>query len=370
MSKRNRDGKNKKWQGHRRNRVPEGLDKWWALVKHQGKQHWRRAANKTHARDLYHEIKTLIRKGEWPPKREARPALFDELMSDYRAASARAGKAIMRTDAGYRRALEAFGGRRAPEIAVREVEAWRDRLAEFLAPASVAHHLTMLRAIFNRAVRDGKLAAAPTRGVEFPRENNARVRYLSEDEEPRLLAALAEKMRPLVMVAIYTGLREGELLRLRWADVDFGSGSIHVREAKSGDGRRLPLNQAALGTLHRLRGARPKVIQLDVRRDAGEGGHIFGPDTNALRMSLNRKFRRAAKAAGIDDLHFHDLRHTFASRLAMRGLDLYRVQTLLGHKTARMTMRYAHLSPGALREAVEALDVAGPKPWAAERQGS
>jgi integrase len=179
--------------------------------------------------------------------------------------------------------------------------------------------------------------------------------YLSDDEEPRLIDALAERLRPLVMVAIHTGLREGELLRLRWSDVDFGSGSINVREAKSGEGRSLPLNQTALATLRQLRGARPKVIQLEARRGAGESGYIFGPDTPALRVSLNREFRRAAKAGQIDDLHFHDLRHTFASRLVMRGFDLYRVQTLLGHKTARMTMRYAHLSSGALREAVEAL---------------
>jgi len=82
---------------------------------------------------------------------------------------------------------------------------------------------------------------------------------------------------------------------------------------------------------------------------------VFGPDTPALRMSINREFRRATASAKIDNLRFHDLRHTFASRLVMRGLDLYRVQTLLGPKTPRMTMRSAHLSPEGLREAVDAL---------------
>jgi integrase len=96
----------------------------------------------------------------------------------------------------------------------------------------------MLRAIFNRALRDGKLQTWPTSGVEWPEENNVRVRYLSDDEEHRLLEALAEWLRPLAFFAIHTGLRLGELLRLRWSDFDFGSGSLPVREAKSGDGRR------------------------------------------------------------------------------------------------------------------------------------
>jgi integrase len=261
----------------------------------------------------------------------------------------------MRTDAGYRRALEAFGGRRVETITASEVEAWRDRLAESLSPASVAHYLTMLRAIFNRAVRDGKLASLPTRGVEWPEENNARVRYLSEGEERRLLKMLPKRRRALVTFAINTGLRLGEILRLRLPDIDLHPGSLHVREAKSGEARRLPLNKFALAALNQSRGARSKVIQLETRRKAGEGGYIFGPDAPALRMSINREFRRATTAAKIENLRFHDLRHTFASRLVMRGFDLYRVQTLLGHKTARMTQRYAHLSPEGLREAVDAL---------------
>lgn len=330
---------------------------WWIRFHDaDGRERRERIGPKGLARKRYMQRKTEIAEGRFFPTARSRRTLFEDLVDDYKRASARAGKAIMRTDAGYRRALEAFGGKRADAITTREIEDWRDRLAESLSPASVAHHLTMLRAIFNRGVRDGKLTTAPTRGVEFPRENNARVRYLTDDEEAALLNEIAERMRPLVTVAIHTGLREGELLRLRWPDVDFGSASLHVREAKSGEGRRLPLNRTALAALKEIRAAFPKVIDLEARRDRHDGGYIFGPDSNALRMSLNREFRRAASAAQIDDLRFHDLRHTFASRLVLHGFDLYRAQTLLGHKTQRMTMRYAHLSPGALREAVAALD--------------
>jgi integrase len=335
---------------------PNGSGIWWIHYHDaEGRKHREKVGPKGLARKRYMQRKTEIAEGRFFPITRKRPLLFDDLVNDYRRATARRGTAIMRTDAGYRRALEAFGSKAAETITAREVEEWRDKLAEFLSPASVAHYLTMLRAIFNRAVRDGRLSQSPTRGVEFPQENNARVRYLTDDEERGFFEALTERVRPLALVAIHTGLRLGELLRLRWPDIDFSSGSLHVREAKSGEGRRLPLNQTALTILHRLRGARPKVVELEARRNSGLAGDVFGPDTPALRMSINREFRRACQAAGIDNLHFHDLRHTFASRLVMRGVDLYRAQTLLGHKTAKMTQRYAHLSPGALREAVEAL---------------
>jgi integrase len=335
---------------------PKGSDIWWIrYADDTGREHRERIGRKGLARAVYEKRKTEAREGRYFPPARKRAVRFNDLLEDYRAASARQGKAIMRTDAGYRRALEAFGGRRIETIAASDVEAWRDRLAESLSPASVAHYLTMLRAIFNRAVRDGKIASSPTRGVEWPEENNARVRYLSEIEERRLIKALPKRRRALVTFAINTGLRLGEILKLRWSDIDTHSASIHVREAKSGEGRRLPLNQFALAALNQSRRARPKVIQLEARRKAGEGGCIFGPDGPTLRMSINRDFRRATLTAKIQDLRFHDLRHTFASRLVMRGFDLYRVQTLLGHKTARMTQRYAHLSPEGLREAVDAL---------------
>jgi integrase len=322
---------------------PPGV--WWIrYADGNGRERTEKIGPKGLARKRYMQRKVEISEGRYAPKTRAKVVMFEELIEDYKKASARRGTAIMRTDAGYRRALEAFGGRRAESITSREVEEWRDSLAETLAPASVAHHLTMLRAIFNRAVRDGKLTVSPTRGVEFPKENNERIRYLTEDEERSLTQSVDDWLRPLIVFGIHTGLRRGEILSLLWSDIDLGSGSLHVREAKSGQGRRLPLNETAMSVLSEFQ---------------QHAGYVFGPDTNAKRMRLNRAFRRAAKAASIDNLHFHDLRHTFASRLVMRGVDLYRVQKLLGHLTARMTQRYAHMSPDYLRQAVGML-VKGP----------
>jgi hypothetical protein len=191
---------------------PKGSGQWWIRYWADGREHSEKVGPKALARKRYMQRKTEIEEGRYFPNRHRRSVLFDDLVEDYRRATARRGKAIMRTDAGYRRALESFGGRRAETITAREVEEWRDKLAAFLSPASVAHYLTMLRAIFNRAVRDGKVQASPTRGVEWPEENNARVRYLADEEERELVRALTEWLRPLAIFAIHTGLRLGELL--------------------------------------------------------------------------------------------------------------------------------------------------------------
>jgi integrase len=347
---------------------PKGSDRWWARVYFQGRRYKRRAASKSHARALYHELKTLIRKGEFPPKPQARPACFDELLSDYREAKLRERKAVMKSEIGYRRLLDRFGGRRADTITAAEVEQWRDEMRNVFAPATVNLHLAILRATLRLAVRNRKLDASAVPAIRGLKANNTRVRYLTDDEESRLMAALPEWLIPLITVAIHTGMRRGELLKLAWDDVDFVSGTIHVREAKSGEGRRIPMSATAHRTLSALWQARRK--RLSARVVSQSAGHrsVFTAERGGFLLNLGRAWYPALERAGISDLHFHDLRHTFASRLVMNGVDLYPVQTLMGHKTPAMTLRYAHLSPQHLRAAVATLDAPGPKPWAAERR--
>jgi integrase len=346
---------------------PKGSGKWWALVKHRGKQHWRRAANKSHARDLYHEMKVAIRKGEFPPKPTARPALIDDLVEEYRQAKARQGKAIMRGDIGYRRLLERFGGRRADSITAAEVEAWQADLMATMSVQTANHHLKLLRAILLRAADNRRLARADLPKVTLKNPNNGRLRYLSEDEERRLIDEMPAWLKPLITVAIHTGMRKGEMLSLKWDDVDFLTGTIHVRKAKSGEGRNLPMNSVARAALLSLRDARRARLRAPVVNRNEASGYVFCAPEGGFMSNLSRYWYPALKRAGIDNVHFHDLRHTFASRYMMSGGDLYTLQVLMGHKTAAMVQRYAHLSQGHLRAEVERLAASGPKPWAAER---
>jgi integrase len=336
----------------------------YVRIYHAGRFYKRRAASLSHARELVHEIKTAIARGQWPPAPKRKPVLFDDLLADYREAKAREGKAVMASGIGYRRLLDRFGGRRADSLTSDEVECWRDAMLETMAPATVNLHLCLLRAILRRAVRGKRLDPPALPEVKGPKLNNKRVRYLTEAEEAHLIEALPEWLRPLVMVAIHTGMRRGELLRLRWPDVDFVSGTIHVRIAKSGEGRYVPLSPTAHRTLTALRDERRARLGARVVRHADADRLVFTAPEGGFLMNLARAWYPALKRAGLEGFRFHDLRHTFASRLVQRGVSLYEVGTLLGHKTPAMTLRYAHLSPAHLRAAVQLLDAPGPKPWA------
>jgi integrase len=176
-------------------------------------------------------------------------------------------------------------------------------------------------------------------------ENNEGVRYLSGDEEKRLLHALPQFLKPLITVAIHAGVRRGELLNLTWDDVDLIGRTVFVQRSKSGEGRRIPMSPTVYRMLSELFGARRERLPSSVVRKSESARRVFAAPRGGFLLNLNRVWYRAIKRAGLERLHFHDLRHTFASRLAMNGVDLYRVQTLMGHKSSRMTVRYAHLSP-------------------------
>ena len=184
----------------------------------------------------------------------------------------------------------------------------------------------------------------PVRGVKLLKENNERVRVLTDAEEGRLLAALPDYLHPLVIVALHTGMRREKHAHLEWEHVDFHTRTLLVTRSKSGEGRRVPMNRVVVRRSRLCaKHGRSFAAWCSPRRE-GEFLHNFG-----------RAWAKAVKDAEITDLRFHDLRHTAASRLVMAGVDLYTVKEILGHTTLVMTQRYAHLSPEHQRQAVERL---------------
>lgn len=335
---------------------PKGSGIWWIHYHDAtGKKHRERVGPKSLARKLYEKRKTEIREARYFPLERRRPISVCEILDNYRERLKACGRSVEKGQASWRRLYETFRDKPAESVLPQEIETFKISLAESLSPAFVNHHLQILRAAYNWAIRNGKTSHYPFRGISLFKLNNVCIRYLIKEEEEKLLAALPRYLCPLVVAAIHTGMRRGELLALRWDDVDFTSRMITVHKSKSGYGRHIPMNDVVFETLRRLYLERSEDTASNGNVPQRPEGLVFTAREGGYLQNLNRYWYKALRKAGIKEFRFHDLRHTFASRLVMRGVDLYTVQTLLGHRTPAMVQRYAHLSPDHLRKAVERL---------------
>src|SRR5882762_5393566 len=227
-------------------------------------------------------------------------------------------------------------------------------------PGQIVSPVTVGAVLANDSMARNFAASHPVRRVKFFNEDNSRLRYLTEDEYSRLLEAaktieaspfLAEK----IIWSVHTGLRRGSLFHLRWDQVDFLNRVLRIQRTKSGRPHALPLNATVLTTLQTLFTERlpdcPYVFAHATGRQAGEPV-----------KDVKNGFHTALEVAEIKDFTWHDLRHTFASWLIMKGASLRSVAELLGHRGLRMVMRYAHLSPAYLFAEVGLLDAPVPPP--------
>jgi integrase len=228
--------------------------------------------------------------------------------------------------------------------------------AEEVKKSSVDRNLQVLRRLFNWCIEQGLAVENPVRRVKFFRADTKRLRYLTEEQFARLLdeadkVTRSRWLRAAIELAVFTGLRRGNLLGLQWDWVDWLNRVVRVPRTKSGKPLAIPLNATAYGALGRLwadRGDSPYVF-----------AHATGANLGQAVRDLKKGFHTAMEHAEIEDFRWHDLRHTFASWLVMRGASLRAVAELLGHQTMQMTMRYAHLSPGFLSTEIGLLDDVG-----------
>jgi integrase len=263
------------------------------------------------------------------------------------------------------------------------LKSWRrDRLKEGIKPNTLNRQIDTLRAALRKGVEWGVIDTHPLAGLKRLKvDDDERVRFLTPAEETRLREALVkretrlrdardrfnawraerhratlparaeefvDRLRPLVFVALNTGLRRGELFLLRWSDIDLDHSMLTVRSAaaKSGDSRRVPLNTEALGVL--------KGWKKQTKPHSSEA-LVFPGDGGARLTNVNKSWQTLRKLAKLVDFRFHDLRHTFASKLVQRGVDLNTVRALMGHADLKMTLRYSHLAPDNLAAAVAKL---------------
>jgi integrase len=252
------------------------------------------------------------------------------------------------------------------KVSSQQIEAFKLNRAQKVARSTADKDLAVLKAFFNWCIAHRLAASNPVRRVKLFHEDNSRLRYLTREEYDRLIEHAktvdsSPYLQEKIVLAVHTGLRRGSLFHLRWDQVDLANNVCRIPRTKNGRPLSLPLNATAKRTLEALHADRnpesPWVFPHKSGRKAGQPVE-----------DIKNGFHAALEAAEIQDFTWHDLRHTFASWLIMRGASLRSVAELLGHQSLKMTMRYAHLSPAYLSAEVSLLDAPAAKP-ATRRKG-
>ena len=273
----------------------------------------------------------------------------------YKPSAIRGYEAVLIT-----RVLPALGGLRFSEIRRVDLQDFAERLcADGLDPSTVRNTLMPLRAIFRRSVARGEVAANPTSGLELPAVEGTRDRIASPGEAAELLPALPERDRALWATAMYAGLRRGELLALRWEDVDLATGVIHVeRSWDVKEGAVDPKSRAGRRTVPIPAVLRDYLVEHKLR-SGRHVGLVFG--TSYAQPFTPSNVRKRANAAwtqaGLGPIGLHECRHTFASLMIAAGVNAKSLSAYMGHSSVTITLdRYGHLMPGNESEAAQRLD--------------
>ena len=245
------------------------------------------------------------------------------------------------------RILPAFGHRPLTAIKRHEISEFHVKLGSEVAAPTANRTVATISAILNLAVERGLLESNPGRGIRKLKENGPRSRVLGGEELMRFMTKLLETLQTVAGQAIYllitTGLRRGEVLNLRWNDVNLADKSIYLTMTKCGEPRYVPLNSQALDLLTRLQ-----------RERGAKGGFVFpGAGKTGHLTEVRKTFNAICRDAKIADLHPHDLRRAYASLLVNAGTPLSAIQRLLGHKKIVTTEIYARINQDSLRSATE-----------------
>ena len=330
-------------------KVP-GSGQWWIrYADAMGRIRREKAGMKSSALLLYRKRKTeTLQRKKLPENLRAPMVSFAELARDALAYSKAHKRSYDDDVIRMERLLSRFRERAADSITPQELERHLSETAEESkwAPATVNRYRALISLVYRLGIESGKVKENPARLVKHRQENNCRVRWLSGEEETRLRAyieATCPEHMPELDLALHTGLRLGELFGLVWENVNLSRRVLTVPRSKNGETRHVPPNSAALAALAELRkrsdGTGPVIRNL-------QGEPLAGP---------RHWFEPAIRKAKIRSFSWHCLRHTFASRLVMAGVDLRTVQELMGHKSISMTVRYSHLTPKHTLAAVELL---------------
>ena len=299
--------------------------------------------NRKLAEDILRKRKTQVIENRYLDIRRNEKVKFEDFSNTFLESHSKPNKKSWKSDFFNFKCLTLFfGGRYLYEITPKDIEQFKVKRKEKVSSATVNRELATLKTMFAKAIEWGRLEKNPAKNVKFLRENNKRLRYLEKEEIEKLINLSSGYLKSILIVALNTGMRRGEILGLKWHDIDFKRDIIYLLDTKNNDKREVPMNDLAKKAL----------IGVPKHPDSP---YIFCRKDGKPYKDIRKSFFTALKKAGIINFRFHDLRHTFASQLVMSGIDLNTVRELMGHKDIEMTLRYAHLSPNHKKHAVEVL---------------
>lgn len=326
---------------------------WWTCIRYRGKKIQRslETTDKKLAQAIEAKVRTEIIEGKYFEKAIGGSKTFRDMMEKFmREHAPNVSNNMQKSYASSLKHLSPyFGERKLLEITVKKISEYKVlRKTEGAKPASVNRELAMLSKAFNLAFKEWEwIKENPVSKVPKEKENNEKDRWLTSDEEKRLLEASPQRLKDIIVFNLHTGLRIDELLSLEWQRVNLLSKTILIQKSKNGKPRTVPLNQDAIDIL--IEKSKVRSIKNDLVFTSSAGTKI---DSDNLRRSLDS----ALEKVSIKEVTPHTFRHTFATRLAQRGVDIYKIAKLLGHKDIRMTLRYAHHCPDSLRDGVRILE--------------
>jgi integrase len=320
---------------------------WIEYYLHGKRKRERIGPSKAAAEQRHREVLKSRTEERYIDKNKNLKVTFDELARWYLSlVQIKAKRSYERDELSVRTLGSFFSGKVVGDMTVNLIEAYRQtRLQEescrkhATRPATINREIACLRHMLNLAEQEAKIDAVPFKRMKALKENNIRNRILSAEEYERLLAACPPHTARIVKMAYYTGMRQGEILNLKWDQVDIKGGMVRLRpeDTKTDDARTIPLHPEVIAMLN----AMPRTIH----------GFVFTCDGRPVK-EVKRSFKTACKRSGIENFTFHDLRHTCINNWRLQGHDYFRIMAASGHKTMNVFKRYNTVTDEELKRLV------------------
>lgn len=267
---------------------------------------------------------------------------LDELINDYKEYRKAHYTRPNEFDYVINQFYKLIGNKNAEQIIVSDIEKYISARLGKVKNSSINREIDIIRRIFSLAVENKKLFANPCITIKDLRIENPQERYLTKEEEVKLLAVCNSIMKAIIITALHTGMRQNEILSLKWQDIFFDKNYLVALNTKNNKPRKLPLTETLKAELLNL----PRLSE-----------YVFtSPVTGTRYTEVKTTFRRAVERCGIEPISFHKLRHTTASRLNEAGVDIVTIQKILDHSDIKTTLRYTHNAKDSIHSAIMALD--------------